>query len=162
MITLTEAAAGKVKELVDEEILNAPKPADYREYTAKQRLQVETMDRDSRPIKDWIDFAREADGAWPSFPLPLGDAGATGAGRAITIELLNGQQTEAFDAACRAAGARFSVPPPIEPMLAAPLGHQLPADHTGLSFEPKWDGFRVLVYRRGDDVVIQGRRRGDP
>ncbi len=94
--------------LVDEQIINAPRTAEYREYTAKQRLQVETMDRDSRPIKDWIEFAREADGGWPSFPLPLGDAGATGAGRAITIELLNGEQTEAFDTACRAAGARFS------------------------------------------------------
>ena len=48
--------------------------------------------------------------------------------------------------------------PPIEPMLAAPLGSTLP-DDPGLSFEPKWDGFRCLVFRTGDAVVLQGRGR---
>lgn len=55
-------------------------------------------------------------------------------------------------------GVRFSLDPPIEPMLAKPIPG-LPATADGLAFEPKWDGFRVLVYRRGDDVVIQGRMR---
>ncbi|MCU0262415.1 MAG: ATP-dependent DNA ligase [Candidatus Nanopelagicales bacterium] len=55
-------------------------------------------------------------------------------------------------------GARFSVDPPIEPMLAKPIGG-LPASAEGLAFEPKWDGFRVVAYRRGDDVVLQGRMR---
>ena len=82
--------------------------AGYRDFTAKQRVQVETMTRHSRAIKDWADFAHEADGNWPSFPLELGSSAANGAGRAITIELLNNAQTEAFDATCRAAGARFS------------------------------------------------------
>ncbi len=48
--------------------------------------------------------------------------------------------------------------PPIEPMLAKPIAG-LPDSAEGLAFQPKWDGFRVLVYRRGDDVVIQGRMR---
>jgi ATP-dependent DNA ligase len=48
--------------------------------------------------------------------------------------------------------------PPIEPMLAAPLGHRLPDDVAGLSFEPKWDGFRCLVFR-DDAVILQGRGR---
>jgi ATP-dependent DNA ligase len=52
--------------------------------------------------------------------------------------------------------------PPIEPMLAKPLGHDLPADVDGLSFEPKWDGFRCLLFRSGDDVVLQGRGRSAP
>ena len=94
--------------LVNDETHTLPRAGEYRDFTAKQRLQVEAMTRDSRPIKDWIDFAQEAEGSWPSFPLELGDAGATGAGRAITVELLNADQTDAFDSACRAAGARFS------------------------------------------------------
>ena len=57
-----------------------------------------------------------------------------------------------------AAHRRFSVDPPIEPMLAKPIAG-LPDSAEGLAFEPKWDGFRVLVYRRGDDVAIQGRMR---
>ncbi len=53
---------------------------------------------------------------------------------------------------------RFTVDPPVEPMLAKPISG-LPATSEGVAFEPKWDGFRVLVYRRDDDVVIQGRMR---
>ena len=55
-------------------------------------------------------------------------------------------------------GERFTIDPPLEPMLAKPIAG-LPDSAEGLAFEPKWDGFRVLVYRRGDDVVIQGRMR---
>ncbi len=55
-------------------------------------------------------------------------------------------------------GERFSVDPPVEPMLAKPIDG-LPGTADGLAFEPKWDGFRCLVYRRGADVVIQGRMR---
>jgi ATP-dependent DNA ligase len=55
-------------------------------------------------------------------------------------------------------GERFTVDPPIEPMLAKPIDG-LPASAEGLAFEPKWDGFRVLVFCRGEDVVIQGRMR---
>jgi ATP-dependent DNA ligase len=55
-------------------------------------------------------------------------------------------------------GERFAVDPPVEPMLATPIDG-LPAAAQGLAFEPKWDGFRVLVFRRSDDVVVQGRMR---
>lgn len=49
--------------------------------------------------------------------------------------------------------------PPIEPMLAAPLGSAIP-DEPGISFEPKWDGFRCLVFvDEGGGVVLQGRGR---
>jgi ATP-dependent DNA ligase len=43
-------------------------------------------------------------------------------------------------------------------MLAKPIAG-LPHSSQGLAFQPKWDGFRVIVYRRGDDVVVQGRMR---
>ena len=45
--------------------------------------------------------------------------------------------------------------PPIEPMLAK-LADELPVDGDFL-FEPKWDGFRAIVFRDGDDVFIQSR-----
>ncbi len=65
---------------------------------------------------------------------------------------------DAPEAASHESSARFSVNPPVEPMLAKPIAG-LPDSAEGLAFQPKWDGFRVLVYRRGDDVVIQGRMR---
>lgn len=49
--------------------------------------------------------------------------------------------------------------PPIEPMLAAPLGHELPPPSDNVAFEPKWDGFRCLMFRSAEGVVLQGRGR---
>jgi ATP-dependent DNA ligase len=45
--------------------------------------------------------------------------------------------------------------PPIEPMLAK-IADELP--HTdGFLFEPKWDGFRAIVFRTGDEAYLQSR-----
>jgi ATP-dependent DNA ligase len=51
----------------------------------------------------------------------------------------------------------FPLEPPIEPMLAR-ASADLP-DGDAWLFEPKWDGFRALVFRDGDDVFIQSRDR---
>jgi ATP-dependent DNA ligase len=48
------------------------------------------------------------------------------------------------------------VTPPIEPMLAKAQA-KVPGDEGVWSYEPKWDGFRALVFRDGDDVVLQSR-----
>jgi len=85
-----------------------PQTAGYRDFTARQRLQVEATTLDSRPIKDWVDFARDTDGDWPSFPLELGDTSTHSAGGVVTVELLDAEESAAFNSACRAAGARFS------------------------------------------------------
>ena len=45
--------------------------------------------------------------------------------------------------------------PPIEPMLAK-LADDIPTTD-GLLFEPKWDGFRAIVFRSDDNVYIQSR-----
>jgi len=49
----------------------------------------------------------------------------------------------------------FAIDPPIEPMLAK-LAEELPPEGPFL-YEPKWDGFRAIVFRGGDDVFIQSR-----
>ena len=50
---------------------------------------------------------------------------------------------------------RLPVLPPIEPMLAK-LSTDLPTGD-GWLFEPKWDGFRAIVFRDGDETYIQSR-----
>jgi ATP-dependent DNA ligase len=45
--------------------------------------------------------------------------------------------------------------PPIEPMLAKIAEELPPAD--GFLFEPKWDGFRAIVFRNGNEAFIQSR-----
>jgi ATP-dependent DNA ligase len=47
------------------------------------------------------------------------------------------------------------VPPPVLPMLAKRVG-EIPAAGEWY-FEPKWDGFRVLVFKDGDEILIQSR-----
>jgi ATP-dependent DNA ligase len=47
------------------------------------------------------------------------------------------------------------VAPPVSPMLAK-LSRELP-DGDGFVYEPKWDGFRCIVFRDGDDVVLGSR-----
>ena len=49
----------------------------------------------------------------------------------------------------------FAIAPPIEPMLAK-LADELPSGGAFL-YEPKWDGFRALVFRGSSDVFIQSR-----
>jgi len=51
----------------------------------------------------------------------------------------------------------YPLAPPIEPMLAK-LADELPAGE-GFLYEPKWDGFRAIVFRGGSDVFIQSRDR---
>ncbi|MEZ2347347.1 ATP-dependent DNA ligase [Terriglobus sp. RCC_193] len=45
---------------------------------------------------------------------------------------------------------------PILPMLAKRV-ETIPEDTQHWSFEPKWDGFRTLIFRDGDDFLIQSR-----
>ena len=49
----------------------------------------------------------------------------------------------------------FPISPPVEPMLAK-LADELP-EGPAVFYEPKWDGFRAIVFRGGSDVFIQSR-----
>ena len=46
--------------------------------------------------------------------------------------------------------------PPVDPMLAKAAA-TVPDEPGVWSYEPKWDGFRALVFRDGDQVVLQSR-----
>lgn len=45
--------------------------------------------------------------------------------------------------------------PPVEPM-EAELVEQIP-EEGGWQYEPKWDGFRCLIFRHGNDVFLQSK-----
>src|SRR5713101_4002212 len=55
----------------------------------------------------------------------------------------------------RRTKGRIPITPPIEPMLAK-LADALP-DGGSFLFEPKWDGFRAIVFRGASDLYIQSR-----
>jgi ATP-dependent DNA ligase len=47
------------------------------------------------------------------------------------------------------------VMPPIEPMLATSVP-EIPV-RAGMRYEPKWDGFRTIIFRDGDEVELASR-----
>jgi ATP-dependent DNA ligase len=56
----------------------------------------------------------------------------------------------------RAIAKKSSIPtPPVEPMLAK-LADELPGEGEFL-YEPKWDGFRAIVFKTGSDLYLQSR-----
>ncbi|RAV05854.1 ATP-dependent DNA ligase [Mycolicibacterium sp. GF69] len=54
----------------------------------------------------------------------------------------------------------LAVLPPLEPMLAKAQA-KVPPEAGVWSYEPKWDGFRALVFRDGADVVLLSRSGKD-
>ncbi|GAA2117011.1 ATP-dependent DNA ligase [Kitasatospora saccharophila] len=52
---------------------------------------------------------------------------------------------------------QLPVMPPVSPMLAKPVAAIPP----GMQYEAKWDGFRAIVFRDGDEVEL-GSRTGKP
>lgn len=111
-----------------------PEVRSYRDYTARQRGNAASLTLSSPEVKDWVEFARETKGDWPSFPLPLGDTWASCKGDLVTVELLDAAGTESFDAACVAAGSRF-----VGGVLActALTEHQLTGKETFFGFTAK-------------------------
>ena len=57
--------------------------------------------------------------------------------------------------ATRKTSQSYAIAPPVEPMLAK-LADALPPEG-GYLYEPKWDGFRALVFHGGNELFIQSR-----
>src|SRR3954452_8981095 len=55
---------------------------------------------------------------------------------------------------CEHGRIELPVMPHVAPMLAKPAA-SIPRDHV---YEPKWDGFRSIVFRDGDEVEIGSRK----
>ncbi|MCT9929462.1 ATP-dependent DNA ligase [Planotetraspora sp. A-T 1434] len=53
-------------------------------------------------------------------------------------------------------GLNLPVQPPVAPMLAKAVKGMPPQDGS-LYYEPKWDGFRCIVFRDGDEVYLGSR-----
>ncbi|ABP54012.1 ATP-dependent DNA ligase [Salinispora tropica] len=50
---------------------------------------------------------------------------------------------------------KLPISPPVEPMLAKSVPRIPTAD--GMTYEPKWDGFRCIVFRDGEEVELASR-----
>jgi hypothetical protein len=82
--------------------------ASYRDYCSNQRAFTASLDDDSPQIQSWRAFLAANGGVLPEFPLELGEATADTPGSIDVFDLIDEEQGQRFESACRAAGARFS------------------------------------------------------
>lgn len=87
--------------------LQLPEAGSYHDYCVRQHKYTSELTVDSPEVRAWIEFAQLNSGTLPKFPLPLGDADACG-GALLTVQLLDDDQTDRFEAICTAEGTRFS------------------------------------------------------
>ncbi|MBU9764969.1 acyltransferase [Mycobacterium sp. TNTM28] len=88
--------------------LQLPEAGSYHDYCVRQQEYTSALTVDSPEVQAWIDFANDNAGTLPKFPLPLGEPADSRGGALLTVQLLDDDQTDRFEAACAAAGTRFS------------------------------------------------------
>jgi len=67
------------------------------------------------------------------------------------VERRFGERTRPYSGA-----VTLPVRPPLAPMLAK-AARDIPPEGAGMLYEPKWDGFRCVVFRDGADLDLQSR-----
>src|SRR3954468_2236121 len=67
---------------------------------------------------------------------------------------MTGRERASCSSVPATAGSSLPFLPPLSPMLAR-LARELPVGD--YLYEPKWDGFRCLAFRDGDDVDLRSR-----
>ncbi|OMB99591.1 condensation domain-containing protein [Mycobacterium colombiense] len=85
-----------------------PPAPSHREYSANQHAYTRGLNEESPEIQSWRAFLAANSGALPKFPLELGESNADTPGAIDVFDLIDDDQGRRFEAACRAAGARFS------------------------------------------------------
>ncbi len=89
------------------EALALPDAGSFDDFCVREREYTSKLTVESPGVRAWIDFAEDNGGGFPEFPLPLGSP-LESTSSAMTSEILmNPAQTERFESACTAAGARF-------------------------------------------------------
>ncbi|MCV7281579.1 acyltransferase [Mycolicibacterium flavescens] len=89
------------------EALVLPEAGSFDEFCIRERERTAELTVDSPEVRAWIDFAENSGGGFPEFPLPLGNHLEAKSSTMTTEVLMDTGQTERFEAACAAAGARF-------------------------------------------------------
>lgn len=84
-----------------------PDPGSFDDFCRREREHTSQLTLDSPGVRAWIDFAEENGDGFPEFPLPLGNPLESARSTMASEVLMDAAQTERFESACTAAGARF-------------------------------------------------------
>ncbi|MCV7368909.1 acyltransferase [Mycolicibacterium duvalii] len=89
------------------EAFTLPEAGSFDDFCVRERAHTAELTVDSPEVRAWIDFAEDNDGGFPEFPLPLGNPRTATTSSMTSAVLMDPAQTERFETACAAAGARF-------------------------------------------------------
>lgn len=89
------------------EPLALPDAGSFDDFCSRERQYTSTLTLDSPQVRAWVDFAENNNDGFPEFPLPLGNPLESSASGMASELLMDAAQTERFESACTAAGARF-------------------------------------------------------
>ena len=87
--------------------LTLPDAGSFDDFCVREREYTSALTLESPGVRAWIEFAENNQDGFPEFPLPLGNPNESTSSAWTSEVLLSPAQTERFDAACSAAGARF-------------------------------------------------------
>jgi hypothetical protein len=87
--------------------LALPDAGSFDDFCIRERENTSELTVDSPGVQAWIDFAEENSGGFPEFPLPLGNPMKSTTSSMTSQVLMDPAQTDRFESACTAAGARF-------------------------------------------------------
>ncbi len=89
------------------EPLTLPDAGSFDDFCVRERESTSALTLDSPGVRAWIDFAENNRNGFPEFPLPLGSPQQSTSSVMASELLMDPAQTDRFDSACAAAGARF-------------------------------------------------------
>ncbi len=84
-----------------------PDAGSFDDFCVREREHTSALTLDSPGVRAWIEFAENNNDGFPEFPLPLGDPNTSTSSDMTSMVLMDVAQTERFESACTAAGARF-------------------------------------------------------
>ncbi|AQT82490.1 acyltransferase [Mycolicibacterium litorale] len=87
--------------------LALPEAGSFDDFCVQERESTAELTVDSPEVRAWIEFAENNNGTLPEFPLPLGNPLEPTVADMVGEMLMDADQTERFEAACKEAGARF-------------------------------------------------------
>ncbi len=86
--------------------IRLPDAGSYLDYCTRQRNFTSELTLESADVKEWLSFFERNNGTMPKFPLSLGDPDVHCTGDLITVKLMDGHESDRFEAMCAQAGVR--------------------------------------------------------
>ena len=87
--------------------LALPDAGSFDDFCVSEREYTSTLTLDSPGVRTWLEFAENNGDGFPEFPLPLGNPNEATTSAWSSQVLMDTAQTERYESACTAAGARF-------------------------------------------------------